>query len=226
MENTIDDLQFDYKQRRKKDETDEKIVAEYLDAYFYPTFSTTLARCTDKELQIAGLDITVEDENWNILTIDEKAATRYAGKELQTFAHEVSSINTAGYEYDGWLLDFHSASDYLVEVWIDEVTTSNNVLYNYSDIKSATVILVKKKDVWSYLKGNKVSSRELKKLGKKMRRYGWRSYFYNNFIVTCQQGRKEMAVNILIPREVLVNQLATYAVNITNGEVITIKNDL
>ena len=87
--------QADYKIRRNKDEKDEKIVGDFLDNYFYPTFATTITRCTDKDLQIRGLDVTLSNTDWTI-TIDEKAATRWAGRNLQTFAHEVSAVNRLG----------------------------------------------------------------------------------------------------------------------------------
>ena len=38
----------DYITRRKKDEKDEKIVGDFLDNYFYPTFTTTITRNNDK----------------------------------------------------------------------------------------------------------------------------------------------------------------------------------
>lgn len=156
-------MKSDYKERRTKDERDEKIVAKYLDTYFYPTFTVTTTRNTDKATQIAGLDITVTDSEGYNYTIDEKAATRWVGRNLQTFAHEVSSVNVSGRTYDGWLLDFNSASDYLVEVWVDDA--KDTTLTDYTDITDITIALIKKQDLWNYLKHKNISSIQLKELG-------------------------------------------------------------
>ena len=214
--------QADYKNRRTKDEKDEKIVGNYLDTYFYPTFATTITRNTDKETQINGLDVTVGDKDWTI-TIDEKAATRWAGRNLQTFAHEISSVNKLGKEYDGWLLDFNSSSDYFVEVWIDELGTSSNTITSAEDIKDATMCLIKKSDLWSYLKNNNVKSSELKEIGDRMRMCGDSVTYYKGFKVICNQSFQEKPINILISRNTLINTISTYSVQIKNGKTTTLR---
>lgn len=213
----------DYKIRRKKDEQDEKIVGEYLDNYFYPTFTTSITRNTDKATQIAGLDVTVTDLEGFDYTIDEKAATHWAGKNLQTFAHEISSVNVSGRTYDGWLLDFHSSSNYLVEVWIDGVNTIDGKLNDYTNITDCTIVLIKKNDLWNYLKYKNISSSSLKELGEKLRNFNMSYDYYNGFKVTQQMNYQEHAVNILIPRSTLINEISRYAVRIKNGEVIPLR---
>lgn len=213
----------DYKIRRKKDEQDEKIVGEYLDNYFYPTFTTSITRNTDKATQITGLDVTVTDLEGFDYTIDEKAATHWAGKNLQTFAHEISSVNISGRAYDGWLLDFHSSSNYLVEVWIDGVNTIDGKLNDYTNITDCTIVLIKKSDLWKYLKYKNISSSSLKELGEKLRNFNMSYDYYNGFKVTQQMNYQEHAVNILIPRSTLINEISRYAVRIKNGEVIPLR---
>ena len=208
----------DYKTRRTKDEKDEKIVAQYLDTYFYPTFTTTITRNNDKATQIKGLDVTVGSDDWTI-TIDEKAATRWAGRNLQTFAHEINSVNVAGRVYDGWLLDFNSASDYLVEVWIDELSSTDNYLHSADDIKDCTITLVKKSDLYAYLKNKGVSSQELRHVGNSLRDSRQSNTQYKGFKITCQMFNQEAAANILIPRTTLINTISRYSVNIKNGKV-------
>lgn len=209
----------DYITRRSKDEKDEKIVGDFLDNYFYPTFTTTITRNTDKATQIAGLDVTVTDSEGYNYTIDEKAATRWIGRNLQTFAHEVSSINVAGKEYDGWLLDFKSASDYLVEVWVDDINSEDGKLNDYTNITDATIVLIKKHDLWNFLKTKNISSSGLKELGKKLRNFNMSYDYYNGYKVTMQMNYQEHAVNILIPRSTLINNISRYAVKIKNGKV-------
>lgn len=217
-------MKSDYRERRTKDERDEKIVAKYLDTYFYPTFTVTTTRNTDKATQIAGLDVTVTDSEGYNYTIDEKAATHWVGRNLQTFAHEVSSVNVSGKTYDGWLLDFHSTSDYLVEVWVDDA--KDTTLTDYTDITDITIALIKKQDLWSYLKHKNVSSTQLKELGEKLRNFNMPYDYYNGFKVTQQMNYQEHAVNILIPRDTLINTISQYAVRIKNGKVETLRKYL
>lgn len=214
-------MKSDYKERRTKDERDEKIVAKYLDTYFYPTFTVTTTRNTDKATQIAGLDVTVTDSEGYNYTIDEKAATHWVGRNLQTFAHEVSSVNVSGITYDGWLLDFHSTSDYLVEVWVDDA--KDTILTDYTDITDITIALIKKQDLWNYLKHKNISSIKLKELGEKLRNFNMSYEYYNGFKVTQQMNYQEHAVNILIPRDTLINTISQYAVRIKDGKVETLR---
>lgn len=214
-------MKSDYKERRTKDERDEKIVAKYLDTYFYPTFTVTTTRNTDKATQIAGLDVTVTDSEGYNYTIDEKAATNWVGRNLQTFAHEVSSVNVSGITYDGWLLDFKSASDYLVEVWVDDA--KDTILTDYTDITDTTIALIKKQDLWNYLKRKNISSIKLKELGEKLRNFNMPYEYYNGFKVTQQMNYQEHAVNILIPRDTLINTISQYAVRIKDGKVETLR---
>lgn len=215
--------QADYRTRRTRDAHDEKIVGEFLDTYFYPTFSTTITRNTDKATQIQGLDITVTGLDGFDYTIDEKAATRWIGRNLQTFAHEISSINVAGETYDGWLLDFHSASKFLVEVWIDNVNSTDGRLHDYTNITDATIVLVYKNDLYDYLKKKGITSRKLKEIGQCLRNHDLSSWNFNGFKITCQQNCQERAANILIPRDTLINTISCYSVQIKNGQVTRLK---
>jgi hypothetical protein len=211
----------DYRTRRRKDEKDEAIVAQYLDKYFYPNWTTTSTRNTDKETQVAGLDITVVDFKGDEITIDEKAATRWIGRSLTTFSHEISSIDVTGREYDGWLLDFDSASDYLLEVWIDDAKDTS--LNDYKDITDATIALVPKKNIWNYLKKRGIKSGKLKELGSEMRDRNMPYFYYQNLKMTQQTNQQEHAVNILIPRDSIINYISTYAVRIKDGKITTLR---
>lgn len=215
--------QADYRTRRTRDVQDEQIVGKFLDNYFYPTFTTTITRNTDKATQIQGLDVTVTGFDGYNFTIDEKAATRWVGRNLQTFAHEISSVNVAGKEYDGWLLDFHSASEFLVEVWIDRVNTIDGRLHDYTNITDATIVLVYKPDLYRYLGSKGVRSDKLKEIGRMLRNHDLPSWEFNGFKITCQQKCQERAANILIPRDTLINTIGCYALQIKNGQITKLK---
>lgn len=208
----------DYKVRRKKDEKDEKIVAEYLDNYFYPTFTTTITRNTEKETQIQGLDVSVTDSEGYTYTIDEKAATRWIGKSLQTFAHEISSVNVAGNTYKGWFVNFKQINKYYVYIWIDEVNNVENTLTNSKDISKATVVLCNKKNLYNYMRKKHITSTELLEIGEYLRQNDIYSTTKNGLKITMQVKNQEKAANILIPRDTLINTLSDYAVEITGKD--------
>lgn len=213
-----------YRERRSRDVKDEKIVGEFLDAYFYPTFSTTISRNTDRATQIRGLDVTVTNEEGFKYTIDEKAATRWAGRYLPTFAHEINSVNIYGKVYNGWLMDAHSASDYLVEVWIDATNTIDGKLIDYTSITDATIVLIKKKDLYNYFHSKDITSTALMEVGNELRMRGDYCTYYKGFKITCQQPPiQERAANILIPRDTLINTISCYAAQIKDGKVIPLR---
>lgn len=219
-----DIMKEDYRSRRSVDEKREAIVAQYLDKYFYPNWTTSTERNYDRATQIAGLDLTVVDFRGDKITIDEKAATRWVGRNLPTFAHEISSININGCEYDGWLLDFNSSSDYLVEVWIDDAKDTS--INDYTDITDATIALIPKKNIWSYLEKKHIDYDKLKSIAKELRCMCCPYSYYNGLKVSCQIKQHEHAANLLIPRDSIVNFICTYAVRIKGGKIMTLRNAL
>ena len=182
----------------------------------------TLVENTNKKSVVNGLIRFVNE--YLEYTIDEKAATRWIGRNLQTFAHEISSVNVNGEAYNGWLLDFNSSSDYLVEVWVDGVNSTDGYLHDYSNITDATIALVKKSDLYQWLKSKDIKSTELLELGEMLREQGLNSQMYKGYKVICQQPPiQERAANILIPRSTIINTISCYAVQIKNNKVNTLR---
>lgn len=210
-ENTITDMNItnEYRNRRKYVTDAEAIVAQYLDESYYKLWSNSVERCNEKALQVQGLDLTALSGTTPI-TIDEKASVLWSNKRLTTFAQEISAINIDGEEYDGWLLNFNSVSDYLLYVWID---AANTPLRSPADILDATVALVKKCNLWYYLRVHDIYSTELRELARDMRKKGTRSTTYKGYKVVHQTNKQEHAVSILIPRTELIG-IATHAARI------------
>ena len=226
--------------RQQQDFKGEKIVGQYLDKYFYPTFTTTVTRNDDKTTQVEGLDLTATTDDGYTYTIDEKAALWYANKELGTFAQEITSRCTGTYNphcgeiYNGWAIS-NTLNDYYVFVWIPECKTTGKVV-NATDIITADVALVNKQDMydWYHKKGLSASdllkkSEELRKTVDELGIYNWWDY-----VTDCtntalkQKGYKyhintkteENTVNILVSKDIILKQIATYAVRIKEGKII------
>lgn len=217
--------------RRSQDELQEKVIGQFLDAYYYPTFSTTIDRNTDKETQIHGLDITVTSSNNNVYTIDEKAAVKWANKQLNTFAFEVDSLDKNGKLYNGWLMTStnDAVNDYWLLAWIDSATTTN--FNNVNDVEQITVSLIKKTDLYNWLHKKHIDGKSLKAVANNLRS----NFNYNNnntytiingLKVTIQPKVSEHAINILIPRKVLTSDVATYSAVVTKKGITVLRKKM
>ena len=94
--------------RRFADASAERVVAKYLDYFFYgrlakPPFHMTSRRTITAQEQRSGCDVVLHSTTQTYL-IDEKAQVYYINQSLPTFAFEVDSIQTGGLRI-GWLLN-------------------------------------------------------------------------------------------------------------------------
>lgn len=240
MENTIKKQEM--LNRRAKDIQDEKIVGAYLDKHFYPEFCTTWNRNeSDLQAQYRGEDITVTTNTGVKYVIDEKAATQYVGKNLQTFIQELSNINKAGNLQVGTYLNSNNTNDSYVYVWIDEGVTDDSGyhLLKREDgadvITDMTVILITKKDLKNYVATLGWDDRKLWDKQRAIReayaKYGWEYYKYENTGDLDTNGCRfhlgykfwECSCNLLLPRKELIKH-ATVAYRIKNQKIINLKS--
>lgn len=216
-------LDCEYRSRRNYVENGEHIVADYLDKNFYPLWSTSVTRIPhDDPRQIAGLDLTVQCDGVEY-TIDEKASVRWIGKHLNSFSQEISSVNAQGYEYDGWLLDFNSVSDWLLEVFIDEAKNDATTITGPDDITDCTAVLIRKTDLWCWLKEHDISSTKLRNIAAEMRRDNTESRWHNGYKIVLNHKIREKVANILIPRDELISEIATMAIRLHENEIEKLK---
>lgn len=223
--------------RSAKDLAGEKAVADYLDKYFYSTFSNNTERYYDKETQYKGIDLSVTGKTGDVYVIDEKAAVGYANKGLRTFAQEITSRYT-GYKnpnkgkiYNGWAIS-KTKNDYYVFVWIPECKTTG-VVTKSDDIIAVDVALVNKKDLFDWYHSKGITATKLLEKSNSLRYtasmyYDWWKYESECTNATLDnKGYKyhintkdeENSVNILISKDILMKDLATYSVHIKNGKI-------
>lgn len=218
-------------ERRKQDELQEKVVGKYLDRYFYSTWTTDIERNSDKETQIKGLDLTVTSTNNNIYTIDEKAAVKWTNKHLNTFAFEVDSLDKNGKLYNGWFMTStnNSINDYWLLVWIDKAKA--DVFKSVEEIEQVTVSLVKKTDIYQWMHRKNITGMDLKNAVTNLRdnfnynnehKHSW----INGYKLTIQTNVSEHATNILLPRNILINEVATYSAIIKKNNITPIRKKL
>lgn len=138
--------------RRQKDMADERIVGDFLDTNFYPTFCTSYTRnTTDIDKQYTGEDIWVITSTGDDLIIDEKAATQWANKNLQTFAIEISNRDRNGNLKYGWYTNPNETNDTYLFCWINSATTTQDKHLVEGGIEEMEVALVYKDDLRRYL---------------------------------------------------------------------------
>lgn len=143
MEKKVDEMSV-----REYDEHCEKVMAQFLDEYFYKNIGYTWReRVTDRERQVKGLDVILKREG-KVYNIDEKAAIRYTNG-LNTFALELSFLNRKGNRVDGWLIDEKKVNDYFVFVWINKI--EGELIENVDSFKEVEVALVSKEKIMIYL---------------------------------------------------------------------------
>ena len=215
----------EYLAKYNRDLQGEKVVGDYLDTYFYPTWTSTISRNNDKATQVRGVDITVTSFDNVEYVIDEKAAINYANKNLQTFALEVDRYISNGMLMNGWLLEKNKLNDWWLFVWLDETTGKLN---GKEDIKAATVSLIKVRDVYEYFHSHNIYGSDIKNRATVLREeadyYG--STMSNNlggFKMVVNTKNFERGCNILIPRSELINTISTYTVQIKDGKVIPLR---
>ena len=81
-------MSYDFRTRISEDLRRTNILNDFLDHEFYGKHNFPYTRVYDKETQVKGVDIkfSVGDKTY---ICDEKSATSYMGKELNTFCLEL-----------------------------------------------------------------------------------------------------------------------------------------
>ena len=137
---------------RKEDNRLVEVVNSYLDQVAYPqtTHLRYISRVDDAGQQQAGCDF-VASINGLQLTCDEKAAVKYIGKPLSTFALEIGFMDNHinQQHHIGWLIDPQHTNDLFSFVWLPQATRPD--IQSPSDIIQCDIALVRKMDIMNYL---------------------------------------------------------------------------
>lgn len=195
---------------RQEDNRLVEVVNTYLDQVAYPqtTYMRYTSRVTDVEQQWAGSDLVV-NINGVSLTCDEKAAVKYIGKPLSTFALELGFMDNH-YEQQhqmGWLIDPKHTNDLFSFVWMPQATRPD--IQSPSDIIQCEIALVRKVDIMNYLASLGWTANRLR-LKERCIRAGTRKSELGNFR---QHGLRfaisrflhEQPVNLLLRKETYAN---------------------
>lgn len=127
----------------------EQILANYLDDFYYPRLNDIIyERVHDMNNQHLGIDTILTQNNINLL-IDEKGLLSIP-KPINTFALELSYINTNGVRRIGWLFDEHKITTHYLLCWVKRNECNLQEL-QITDIHYVVALLISRQKLLSYL---------------------------------------------------------------------------
>lgn len=185
---------------RRDDENKASIISRILDKFFYVK-TKDFERIFDKERQVLGID-TIFSLNDKRYICDEKAAIRYANRNLRTFSFELSFIDRSGHIKDGWLLDKNKVNDSFMLIWIDKAKKSD--FTSEDDILELEIALISKDRIIRYLDMCGLSSSVLTNVKNDILDKKLNSIYVENFKFICSKQLAEKPINVLINRHDLI----------------------
>lgn len=203
-----------------RDQQIEQFTAEFLDTYFYSKFTKAkVIRHSDTYHQFGGVDLTINQTNF-----DEKVKVYGCLNDVQQYiAFECSIKNRGGYISDGWFQNDSLSTDYYSIIGLSATVSNINDLTATNQITAADVLWIKKQDVVDFINENGLTKEQLQQDSEEIRDransnttdiFGNTSldrngkcrtkYNHNKFWLTYSTKMREQPVNLVIPRENLL----------------------
>ncbi len=204
---------------RKNDMLVEREIAAFLDENLYSNAElfTEFARTDTLDEQISGSDLLLSTTNGKLKRsiVDEKVASRFANKNLETFTLELSFIGKNGKKRCGWLLDETKKTEYYLFGWIlkadipyiKEQKRFDTNKITKDNIKSLEWALVKRSDIVKFLEKQGWSLEKLSRQDEKIREQGEikTKEFINEISFRYSDAYIEKPINVLLKKETYIN---------------------
>jgi hypothetical protein len=204
---------------RKNDMIVEREIAAFLDENLYSNAElfTEFARTDTLDEQISGSDLLLSTTNGKLKRsiVDEKVASRFANKNLETFSLELSFIGKNGKKRCGWLLDETKKTEYYLFGWIlkadipyiKEQKRFDTNKITKDNIKSLEWALVKRSDIVKFLEKQGWSLEKLSRQDEKIREQGEikTKEFINEISFRYSDAYIEKPINVLLKKETYIN---------------------
>ena len=204
---------------RKNDMLVEREIASFLDENLYSNTElfTEFARTDTLDEQISGSDLLLSTTNGKLKRsiVDEKVASRFANKNLETFSLELSFIGKNGKKRCGWLLDETKKTEYYLFGWIlkadipyiKEQKRFDTNKITKDNIKSLEWALVKRSDIVKFLEKKGWSLEKLSRQDEKIREQGEikTKEFINEISFRYSDAYIEKPINVLLKKETYIN---------------------
>ena len=197
---------------KEKDMMIEREMAAFLDENLYSKneIFKEFIRTDDEDEQISGSDLllSTSDGLLNKAVVDEKVNTHYANINLPTFLLELSFINQAGIEMDGWFLDSTKKTEYYLLGWLlkadipynPEKKKYDTFSLNRHNVKTLEWVIVSRKKILKFLEDNGWTLDELSRRCQEIRKseknetFGWT----NNVKFSYSEKHPEKPINVLL----------------------------
>jgi hypothetical protein len=203
---------------RKNDMLVEREIASFLDENLYSNAElfTEFARTDTLDEQISGSDLLLSTTNGKLKRsiVDEKVASRFANKNLETFSLELSFIGKNGKKRCGWLLDETKKTEYYLFGWIlkadipyiKEQKRFDTNKITKDNIKSLEWALVKRSDIVKFLEKQGWSLEKLSRQDEKIREQGEikTKEFINEISFRYSDAYIEKPINVLLKKETYI----------------------
>jgi hypothetical protein len=191
------------------DLSNESLLANYLDA-IYPTLFNgfEIDRKKDLENQHKGIDIIISKNDVNYF-IDEKAQLDYVGKDLPTFAFEISYIKD-GVQKLGWLYDNSKLTDKYFLITAIYLNEPNDFTKGF---KSCKITSVDRSSFLELLNSKKLSFSRLSDLNNQIRngineggiQLDELDYYSEGKLFFSKTNKSEQPINLVLKLDFLIN---------------------
>lgn len=218
---------------RMADNAAEKEIGTFLGEYLYSNQIFTRAdRTSDVNSQVNGSDIIISIPSLGISDgiVDEKAASHYINKSIDTFILELSFINNSEGISEGWFLNDTLTTQYYLLQWIKAKET-NPAILKKDDITEVECILVRKDKLRKYFEDEGWRKERLSKLSQDMRDW-WKR---GGKTLVRPEGKpfkfllsykyKEQPVVIILDKEIY-SRLSDFHFNVSNKGILDELNSL
>lgn len=132
------------------DRNTEREVAKFLDTkmYLIQELGLDVKRIDDKKEQVSGVDAILTCERLGIkdVAVDEKCASAYWNKKINTFSFELSFLKFGNLR-QGWLVNENLKTEYYNICWLN----ATKKWFKCEDITWFEMALVSKKKILDYL---------------------------------------------------------------------------
>ena len=203
---------------RKNDMAVEREIALFLDENLYSNAElfTEFARTDTIDEQISGSDLllSTKDGKLNRSVIDEKVASRFANRNLETFSLELSFIGKNGQKRCGWLLDETKKTEYYLLGWIldaDIPYLEDKKRFDTNSIAKENIhklewALVKRSDIVKFLEKKGWTLEKLAKQDEKIREQGGvkTKDFIDDVSFRYSDAYIEKPINVLLKKETYI----------------------
>ena len=203
---------------RKNDMAVEREIAAFLDDNLYKNTDifTEFARTDTFDEQIAGSDLLLSTVNGKLKRsiVDEKVASRFANRNLETFSLELSFLGKNGTKRCGWLLDEAKKTEYYLFGWIleadipyiEEKKRYDTNMITKDNIKSFQWVLVKRNKIMKLLEEKGWTLEKLAKQDEKIRKQGYvtTKEFIDDISFRYSDAYIEKPINLLLKKETYI----------------------